>query len=396
LNTAASTNTVQLQKSIAVGGVLTLTQGGLDLNGNTLNVTNQSTSAITRTSGYIKSETQTSAYAPVAWTINGQTGSFLFPFGKGSTEYIPFTFNITSGANFGTILSAATYGTIANNTPYPSGVTDINAKGVDNSANVVDRFWIISTSATTTIPTATMTFTATTSEVGTVTSLVAQQWSSGNFWNPAFPGQSNTSVSATVPGINSFGIWTLANSNFPLPIELVNFNAALMNSWVRLTWSTLSELNNDHFVIERTKDGVDFETVGLIKGNGTSSQTHNYQSIDFSPFLGKSYYRLNQIDFDGHNHYSELIEITVNRTSYDITPVPNPVVDKSTIFIPADFNDGDITVEIYSLQGSLISSKHLNGASSVELLRSEMPTGVYLVRISSGSQVASAKFIVLD
>ncbi len=396
LNTAASTNTVQLQKSIAVGSVLTLTQGGLDLNGNTLNVTNQSTSAITRTSGYIKSETQTSAYAPVAWTINGQTGSFLFPFGKSSTEYIPFTFNITSGANFGTILSAATYGTIANNTPYPSGVTDINAKGVDNSANVVDRFWIISTSATTTIPTATMTFTATTSEVGTVTSLVAQQWSSGNFWNPAFPGQSNTSVSATVPGINSFGIWTLANSNFPLPIELVNFNATLMNSWVKLTWSTLSELNNDHFVIERTKDGVDFETVSLIKGNGTSSQTHNYQSIDFSPFQGKSYYRLNQVDFDGHNHYSELIEITVNRTSYDITPVPNPVVDKSTIFIPSDFNDGDIIVEIYSLQGSLISSKHLSGASSVELLRSEMPTGVYLVRISSGSQVASAKFIVLD
>ncbi len=119
--------------------------------------------------------------------------------------------------------------------------------GLDNSANVVDRFWIITPNSYTTNPTATMTFTGAASEVGTITNLVAQYWSPGNFWNPSYPGQTNPATTATVPGIFNFGVWTVSGNNVPLPIELISFDAVAHESTVLLSWVTASEVNNGLF-----------------------------------------------------------------------------------------------------------------------------------------------------
>jgi len=395
LNTAGSTNTVQLLKNMTVSNVLTLTQGGLNLNGFSLSVTNSSTSAIGSTSGYIMSETQSTPYAPVIWTTGNTTGIFVFPFGKNSTTSIPFKFNITNGgAPYNATLSVATYGTIPNNTPYPSGVTDMSSGGVDISANVVDRFWIITPNSYTTNPTATMTFTGAPGEVGTIVSLTVQEWSSGNFWNPVFPGQTNSTYSATVPGIFNFGIWTLSGNGVTLPIELVSFNASANEDKVVLNWSTASEINNDHFTIKRSGDGKNFMPLAVIKGSGTKNSPSQYSYIDNSPLFGRSYYQLTQTDFDGYSANAETISVEFQDV-LEPQVYPNPFNGKQGfLLLPESW--GETTITLFDMNGNKISQNNSKSISNPTQLQydSGLPNGIYLLLVESSLKRKIIKIVI--
>ncbi len=111
----------------------------------------------------------------------------------------------------------------------------------------------------------------------------------------------------------------------PLPISLLEFNGKFNNGIVDLYWNTASEINNDYFTIERSKNGYDFSKISNVKGAGNSNTTLNYTAIDNSPFKGVSYYRLKQTDFDGGYSYSKTITIT--NTNQSITIHPNPTKD---------------------------------------------------------------------
>ncbi|MBK9047972.1 MAG: hypothetical protein IPL74_15250 [Bacteroidetes bacterium] len=96
----------------------------------------------------------------------------------------------------------------------------------------------------------------------------------------------------------------------PLPIELLSFNAKPVdNKDVRCDWVTASEIDNDYFTIERSKNGIDFETAGITDGAGNSNYQLSYAFTDTEPYRGLSYYRLKQTDFDGRSSYSEIVAV---------------------------------------------------------------------------------------
>ena len=78
---------------------------------------------------------------------------------------------------------------------------------------------------------------------------------------------------------------------------------------VILNWTTASELNNDYFTIERSKDAVEFQPIKFVEGAGNSNSILNYEIIDVNPFLGTSYYRLKQTDFNGKYSFSNIVSV---------------------------------------------------------------------------------------
>lgn len=84
-----------------------------------------------------------------------------------------------------------------------------------------------------------------------------------------------------------------------LPVELADFNAVINEKQVMLDWMTMNEINNAYFTIEKSKDGVEWEILYIMSGQGTSNQTHLYTLFDSTPFGGQSFYRLSQTDFNG-------------------------------------------------------------------------------------------------
>jgi hypothetical protein len=93
----------------------------------------------------------------------------------------------------------------------------------------------------------------------------------------------------------------------PLPVELVNFNVDCEENGNVISWETVSELNNDYFDIEKSFDGLDFRSLEIIKGAGTTVHTHDYEVRDTEKSTETVYYRIRQVDTDGTENYSDII-----------------------------------------------------------------------------------------
>lgn len=96
----------------------------------------------------------------------------------------------------------------------------------------------------------------------------------------------------------------------PLPIELVSFNGVNNNEYNYLSWVTATELNNSHFVLERSLNSMDWNELSIIQGNGNSSTPIYYDFKDYEYNKTEyNYYRLKQVDFNGDHKYSNIISI---------------------------------------------------------------------------------------
>ena len=109
-----------------------------------------------------------------------------------------------------------------------------------------------------------------------------------------------------------------ATNSVILPIELIEFKAELKNNIIEINWITATEINNDFFTIERSSDGILFESVITKKGAGSSTKAINYSSLDDKPLNGISYYRLKQTDFDGSFTYSNIVKLISKQNSIQI------------------------------------------------------------------------------
>jgi Bacterial Ig domain len=159
-----------------------------------------------------------------------------------------------------------------------------------------------------------------------------------------------------------------ATINFPiegsLPVTIVDLGATYSNGKVNIKWTSTFEVNNDHFEIERSTDGINYKTTGSIKGQGTSSIKHEYEFADNvkQNTINKNdlYYRLKQVDLDSKSTYSKILIVRVYQTKSleSVSVTPNPT-----------FND--IKVNLQLNENSYIVLKVAN-SNGVELMRKSM------------------------
>jgi hypothetical protein len=115
----------------------------------------------------------------------------------------------------------------------------------------------------------------------------------------------------------------ICNSVVALPIELVAFSVIKSGENNLLKWTTASEKNNDYFTIEKTKDGIQFDVIGIQSGAGNSIETNNYSFTDSDVYNIINYYRLKQTDYDGKCIYSDLISMDNSIKNKEIKSIRN-------------------------------------------------------------------------
>ncbi len=151
---------------------------------------------------------------------------------------------------------------------------------------------------------------------------------------------------------------------FPLPIELLYFDAQLSNGQVKLNWATASETNNNFYTIERSHDGHNFEPIQSMAGAGNSQHTLSYETLDENPLPGMSYYRLRQTDFDGKTSLSNIAPVK-NISNKDIFMiVPNPSDGSHFTMVANSGREAGIDLTIKDLTGRLIYSQHIETGGS--------------------------------
>lgn len=162
----------------------------------------------------------------------------------------------------------------------------------------------------------------------------------------------------------------------PLPVEWVGFSARNgFNNTVLLNWQTAIEINNDHFEIERSNDGVRFERIGIVKANNFNNGS-SYEFADKQCSEGTNYYRIKQVDFDGVGVYSKTVSV-YNRTENTVRIYPNPATD----FINVELPKGCENLNIYNVYGACVKTVAVRGLSSVRVDLSGLGNGVYWVKV---------------
>ena len=175
------------------------------------------------------------------------------------------------------------------------------------------------------------------------------------------------------------------------PVTLASFNAIATGSKVSLSWATATEINTDHFELERSIDGRNFKVTGTQKAKGTSSTILNYTySDDVSALSGTVYYRLKSVDKNGAFNYSAIKAVTVKATKNLITSIyPNPVkVGGNLKFGYQSTQTGTITVSILNNAGKKVYSTSTSvneGVNALSASTGNLSAGIYHLSVSNGN-----------
>lgn len=214
-------------------------------------------------------------------------------------------------------------------------------------------------------------------------------WTKTNI-SPAFPSSPYTK-----------GNWPNLNES-PLPVELSSFTGKVVDGTeVDLNWVTKTEVNNYGFNVERRINESEWNSIGFVEGHGNSNSPKHYSYSDKDLFAGgsKFQYRLKQIDTDGKFEYSDVVEIEIMPTKFELSQnYPNPFNPSTTIRFSLP-KETQLKINIYNMLGELVETlangTYEAGHHKVILNASSLPSGAYVYRMESADFVQVRKMLLI-
>ena len=162
-----------------------------------------------------------------------------------------------------------------------------------------------------------------------------------------------------------------------LPIDFDYFETRLDEKIVYLNWGTQSEIDNSHFLVQRSADGINFETIGQVLGKGTSTSIQHYEYVDEFPILGKNYYRLQQFDYNGSYTYSTISVEVLEEREVALNVYPNPVRDHLQVEL-LGVSIQNATLKLINNIGQVVYQKTIKDATPrLHISVKEMAKGSY-------------------
>jgi hypothetical protein len=183
------------------------------------------------------------------------------------------------------------------------------------------------------------------------------------------------------------------SKNGILPVKLLFFKGSKGLDDVKLSWATASELNFDYFDIEKSTDGIAFHSIAKVNGHGTTNERQDYTINDEKPYIGKNYYRLKSVDFDGYTEYFNVLMVDFDgKKNFSVYPNPSDGVSftTETNFVPSN----RAFIAIYSTIGSEIARYEILGNVSTITLPVKLESGVYFAKYISGDFTSTAQVLV--
>ena len=190
-----------------------------------------------------------------------------------------------------------------------------------------------------------------------------------------------------------------------VPVELISFTVNVNNNVVQLNWQTATEVNNYGFEIERASLSAtpvqEWEKIGFIEGHETTAEPREYLYIDDLSLVQSILlrYRLKQIDFDGNFEYSNVVEVEVVPTQFELSQnYPNPFNPSTTIRFSLP-HATQLKLNLYNTLGELVTTisegMYETGNHKVTFNASNLPSGAYIYRIESSEFAQTRKMMLL-
>ncbi len=186
-----------------------------------------------------------------------------------------------------------------------------------------------------------------------------------------------------------------------LPLIVNQFNGNYSDGLIQLGWSTYSEINIEHFDIERSTDGNNFRQIGKINtSSGQLNSNANYTYLDITAQRGANYYRLAMIDNNGNYTYSKTIMVNVDIKGISVMIVyPNPFSKRVQIRVNSDKSE-KVAINIINSNGVLMSRQDAQtqvGDNNININKvDDLPGGIYYIEVVSSTRSLKTKVMKLN
>jgi hypothetical protein len=175
--------------------------------------------------------------------------------------------------------------------------------------------------------------------------------------------------------------------NRALPVTFTQFEASKQpNNEALLKWTTKTEANSSHFVIERSADAVNFVSIGEQVAAGSSNTERRYNYLDTRVLNGNNYYRLKQVDRNGQFVYTPTRMVRFDGLyAPRITIYPNPATHVANLQLSPELLGQRLVINMMDAKGNVVKQWKLNQPNQalLQLQLQGLPRGAYLVHISS-------------
>jgi hypothetical protein len=180
--------------------------------------------------------------------------------------------------------------------------------------------------------------------------------------------------------------WCLTQSggaNLAQIPDAFTLTASIKNNYIDLRWSSFSGIHNDYFLVEKSVNGIDFEPIMKVNGEGEADELLYFSEKDENPYEGDNYYRLRLIYKDATTMLSEVKKVNFPNIQ-DYTLFPNPATEFVQVRIKPSSNDAELTISLINQMGIEVR-KYTNLSSYDEIQTldlSEIASGSYTVKIA--------------
>jgi hypothetical protein len=397
-------NSLTLLRPTVVAGTLTMTRGNI----------------LTTSSNLLTVGTSTSSVGSISWTsgtivgplnryysgtANGSTASGIFPIGNATYNrfaQINFTANPTVG---GTIKAEYIPGVCP--IGYAGLPATVNGGWISNYEN--EGYWSITPSGGN-LNTTSYSMILRGNNLSTVSNLSTLRIikSSNHIaWNDNVAGDGSHSIAngtnsdfiigaSDMLGFSWFNIGS--GNNNPLPVELIKFEANCAQSSVMINWSTASEQNAEKFIIEKSRDLINWQRVAEKSAAGNSNYLIDYSQIDISPLAGTSYYQLRQIDFNGDENKFGPISVSCNSIEDSYVLYPNPTTGSFNVEI-SNTEQETINCAVLDLSGKVVYEVTHAVNQETTLLHFDdlqLQKGSYIFQISGGNNSLGNQLFIVN
>ena len=199
----------------------------------------------------------------------------------------------------------------------------------------------------------------------------------------------------TSVGLNTFSDFAIGYYSVILPVNIVNFNARLVNKVSVLNWKVEQVKNVTSFDVER-KTGNNWENIGNVKI--TSPTSTDYSFNDVTAHNGINYYRLKINDGNGNFIYSNIVSVTLRTSFLVFQNAPNPFKDYTIIRYEIE-EKAPVKIQVFNLSGSrvavLTDQIQEQGSYEIRFNTSQLTPGSYYLKFTAGDKTDVKKMIRL-
>jgi len=199
------------------------------------------------------------------------------------------------------------------------------------------------------------------------------------------------SPSGTLGGFSNVGGLTL---NVPLPVTISSFYGMKAGNEDILTWNTSQEINNRHFNLQYSTDGMSFRTIARIDSKaeqGNSASALNYSCTYATPGSGHNYYRLEQVDIDGRTTIAtHILDLERSGKQVEVNLFPNPATNVLHVNITAEKPQNTV-VKILDMNGrtvKMVKTFMSQGSQTITIDINNLSIGSYFIQIYENNSLS--------